>query len=265
MLGIAPIIATDDALAAYPNPNWPNIKLIGSPGPDDWLTLGEDFREQTWLRDADMRVVNAQTVRACADFFLIDSSLRLVLHIRREPGSGDPFPAAADAVINGALWPSGGMLVKPTGDLDGRLSLAATILVKARRELRKYLEDPGQVLGLYSAGVGFTTFHAQSKYLLANGRTRNVTLNAGKASVTLNTTHYLQVEASVIDRIQSDSEAKIEVGDLASHVIVTPENWAQLRGVCLPYVQAFVDNFFIGAVSFASNFAAGTVAARLKH
>ncbi len=265
MLGIVPIIETDDVLEAHPNPNWPAIKMIGVPSPKDWVPIDEDFREQTWLRDADMQVVNAQTVRACGDFFVVDEKLRLVLHFRREPGTGEPFPAAADAVINGALWASGGMLVKPTGDLDGKLSLAATVLIKARRELRKYLQTPDQVLGLYGAGVGFTTFHAQSRYLLANAKTRQVTLNSGKASVTLNTTHYLHVQSEVIDRMQADSDGKVEVGDLASHVVVTPENWPTLRRLCLGYVQAFVDNFYEGAVSFASNFAADSASVRLKH
>ena len=235
------VVRTTDSLEAFPNIGWRNQRIAAHVAPSDWPSL-QLLRAESWLQDDEMAFVNRQTVRACGDYFVWDDNGRIVLHVRREPRSREPFPTVAQAVINGALWPSGGMLVKPTESLDGKLSFAGALLVKLRTELASYLTSPDQILGIHHAGVGFTSFAPTATYTLAGGSIREVTLAAGRASVTLNQTCFVQVRPEVIDSLLANSMP--EEGDLYSHVVVRPEDWNSIRPLCLEYVQSFVDTFY---------------------
>ena len=235
---------TSDHLRAYADANWRQHELCGVPTERQWLDLKE-VTKQSWRTDPEIRFINCATVRSCGDFFLVDFAEgklpRIVLHIRRAPEKGDPFPALASGALFGALWGAGGMLVKATGDLDGKMDLPSTLLYRARKELKGILNAREDVLGVYHAGVGYTTFPAEATYTLANGQSRSVKLSAGSASVTLNATAYLRVKPTVIDAIEAMCQTQSP--DLAGHVIVTPENWKQVGLHCLDYVRIWVNNY----------------------
>ncbi len=230
-----------DQYLALPNAGWVNQIIPGGSDPENWPKL-DDVKAESWLTDEENNFVNRRMTRTCGDFFLCDRD-RIVLHVRREPGGGEPFPTVAKAAINGALWPSGGMMAKPAGNLDGKLSPAATLLLKARKELANVLTRPEQVVAIHHAGVGFTTFQAKSQYRLADGSVREVELASGKASVTFQETCFLRVVPSVINRLTTLSAAE-DSQDFADHLVVTRNSWPNVRPYCLDYVIEFVQAYF---------------------
>ena len=237
-----------DKYLALPNAGWVRQIIPWNSDPADWPNLDE-VKAQAWLSEAENDFVNCRMTRCCSDFLVFtrrENKNRVLLHVRREPGGKEAFPAVAKAAINGALWFSGGMMGKPAGDLDGTLSPAATLLLKARKELAGFLTGPQDVLALHHGGVGFTTFQAKSEYTLADGSIRHVELAAGKASATFQETCFLRVKPCVFDALER-SWGHVGSDDFAAHLIVSEESWREVRRYCLGYLADFVDTFFCHA------------------